>query len=306
MKISPVAVFGFNRAEHLDRTLKALMNNELANMTPVFIFIDGARHDSDMADVVAVQNVARKATGFSRIEIVIRDKNAGLATSIIEGVSKVLMEYDSVIVLEDDLVTSPYFLMYMNKALVRYKYSKNVMSISAFGRKEVAEGLCGMDQFDAYFVPRNSSWGWGTWKDSWQLADWDVSDYEEFSNDKELRKQFSAAGEDVCLMLDLQQYGFLDSWAIRWTYAHFVNDGVSLVPYHSYVKNIGFDGSGTHCRISDRFDLDLTKAKKFPCFPELEHVREDTLAVFRYAHKQRLVSRLYWQARLLSRKCGLC
>lgn len=304
MKISPVAVFGYNRSDHLGRTLKALMNNELAKVTPVFIFIDGPKNNADILHVKAVQDVAQKATGFASLEIISRDVNAGLATSIIDGVSKVLMEYDSIIVLEDDLVTSPYFLMYMNEALERYRSSKQVMSISAFGRKEIVDTLHGADSYDAYFVPRNSSWGWGAWRESWLLADWEVSNYESFRIDWAQRKKFSEVGDDVCLMLDLQQHGFLDSWAIRWTYAHFMNNGVSLVPYNSYVQNIGFDGTGTHCRASERFIVDLSKAKKYPNLPDTVQVRGDVLAAFRAAHRQRLLSRLYWQARLLGRRLG--
>jgi len=305
MKISPVAIFGYNRPDHLHATLKALMNNELAHSTPVYIFLDGPKHDSDVSQVASVRDVAREATGFSSLKIIAREENAGLATSVINGVSKILTEYDSIIVLEDDLVTSPYFLLYMNDALERYRNLSQVMSVSAYGRKEVVESLRDADPYDAYFVPRNSSWGWGTWRDSWLLADWEVSTYEGFQNDRQQRKKFSEVSDDVSLMLDLQQHGFLDSWAIRWTYTHFVNHGVSLVPYHSYVRNIGFDGSGTHCRASEKFVVDLSKAKKYPKLPDFVHVREDTLAAFRAAHRQKLISRLYWQAKLLGRRLGL-
>lgn len=304
MKISPVAVFGYNRPDHLEQTLNSLMKNELANKTPLYIFLDGAKNNADISQVAAVLDVAQAVTGFASLNIITHDKNVGLATSIINGVSEILNEYDSIIILEDDLVTSPYFLLYMNKSLNRYQDTAQVMSISAFGRKEIIESLKDEEPFDAYFIPRSLSWGWGTWRDSWCLADWDVSNYETFHQNRTERKKFSEAGEDVCLMLELQQHGFLDSWAIRWTYSHFLNQGVSLVPYYSYVRNIGFDGSGTHCRSSNKFDIDLSKAKKNLRFPDLVHVRKDTLSAFHSVNRQKLISRIYWKIRLLGKKIG--
>ncbi|MFT6908436.1 MAG: hypothetical protein ACJAS1_005137 [Oleiphilaceae bacterium] len=305
MNYSPVALFVYNRPGHTSKTVEALKKNIGSAESELYVFSDAARDSKDNDAVSEVRSYIQTIDGFKKVTILNRESNFGLANSIIEGVSQLCNNYGKVIVLEDDLVTSPYFLTYMNSALKRYQDDSKVMSISAFGRNGIREGLYENELYDAYFVQRNSSWGWGTWKDSWLLADWNVSDYEDFIVDKEKRKRFSAVGEDLCLMLDLQQHGFLDSWSIRWTYAHYLNEGVSLVPYNSYVKNIGFDGSGTHCRSSDRFEYELTEAKKNPFFPPSVYIRKDTLAAFYAAHKQRLISRIYWKIKLLGRRLGL-
>lgn len=304
MKLSPVIIFAYNRPDHLYQTLMALASNELASTTSVFIFIDGPKDKFDIVKVGAVQGVAEQFTQFLSVEIRKKNKNLGLAASIINGVSEVLQQYESVIVLEDDLITSASFLNYMNDALEKYRYSSQVMSVSAFGKNEISEKLKKTDEYDAYFIPRNSSWGWGTWRDSWLLADWGVGDYRGFSKDKNRRKQFSKVGNDVCLMLDLQQCGLIDSWAIRWTYAHFSNSGVSLIPYQSYVQNIGFDGSGTNCRVSTRFLVDLSKSVKFANLPDSICVKEANMVEFCSAHKQKIISHFYWKARLLARQLG--
>src|SRR5260370_35899274 len=92
------------------------------------------------------------------------------------------------------------------------------------------------------------SWGWGTWKDRWERADWKVSDYKNFSTDKNQQRLFNRGGEDPAYILDLQMAGRLDSWSIRWDYTHFKHDALALLPVVSRVSNIGFDGSGVHCR----------------------------------------------------------
>jgi hypothetical protein len=50
-------------------------------------------------------------------------------------------------------------------------------------------------------------------------------------------------------MLKAQQEGKVDSWAIRWYLTTFLMQGLTLYPGRSLVRNIGFDGSGTHCGV---------------------------------------------------------
>ena len=305
MNNSPIALFVYNRPLHTKLTVEALSNNIGSADSELYIFSDAPRNSAASKDVADVRSYINTVDGFKNVTIIEREQNLGLAQSIIDGVSKLCDEYGRVIVLEDDLVTSPYFLTYMNTALERFQDIEQVMSISAFGRKEIIDNLRTVEPYDAYFVQRNSSWGWGTWKDSWLLADWEVNTYDDFRKNKEQRNKFSKVGEDLCLMLDLQQHGFLDSWSIRWTYAHFLYNGVSLVPYRSYVQNIGFDGSGTHCRSSNRFEVDLSTAKKSPNLPNSVHIRKDTYAAFYSLHKQRMISHIYWKLKLSARRLRL-
>jgi hypothetical protein len=108
-----------------------------------------------------------------------------------------------------------------------------------------------------FINPRASSWGWGTWQDRWAKTDWQVADYQAFKNNKTLQKQFNQGGEDLGLMLKKQQLGLIDSWAIRWTYAHFKNQAYCLYPTQSKINNIGMDDSGTHSNTSTKYEVNL-------------------------------------------------
>ena len=44
-----------------------------------------------------------------------------MANNIIDGVTSIVNEFGRIIVLEDDLLTSPYFLKFMNEALSLYE-----------------------------------------------------------------------------------------------------------------------------------------------------------------------------------------
>jgi len=112
------------------QTVEALKKNELAQESELFIFSDGWKNEDDKPKVLEVRDYLKTIDGFKKVTIIEKDKNWGLANNIIDGVSKIVNEYDKVIVLEDDLMTSPYFLKYMNEALKRYKDEEKVMHIS--------------------------------------------------------------------------------------------------------------------------------------------------------------------------------
>lgn len=61
-----------------------------------------------------------------------QSENLGLANSIIQGVTKIINQTGRVIVLEDDVEVSPYFLQYMNDALIVYENNLKVNGIGSW------------------------------------------------------------------------------------------------------------------------------------------------------------------------------
>ena len=251
-KFSPIIIFVYNRPKHTEQTVAALKNNLLASESDLFIFSDGPKIEND-EKVREVRDYIKTIEGFKSVTITERDENLGLANSIISGATEIIGKFHRVIVLEDDLVTSKYFLKYMNQALEFFQPQKNVVSISGYNYPDtlikMPEGY-GKELFLSY---RFGSWGWGTWKDRWEKIDWSVKDFEKFKKDKELQENFNRGGQDMSQMLIRQMNGDIDSWAIRFDYAHFKNNSYSVRPVKTLVANIGMDGSGVHCEeISDR------------------------------------------------------
>ena len=74
----------------------------------------------------------RNITGFKSLRIIERDRNFGLANNIIDGVTSIVNEFGRIIVLEDDLLTSPYFLKFMNEALSLYEDEERVISVHGY------------------------------------------------------------------------------------------------------------------------------------------------------------------------------
>jgi hypothetical protein len=190
---------------------------------------------------------------FRKVTIIQRKKNFGLAKSIISGVSQIIEHHGKVIVLEDDLVSSPSFITYMNRMLENYVSCEQVFSISGYSLPHVLMPGVEKYPYDIYFCPRAGSWGWATWKDRWKKADWKVSDYKTFFCHPEMQKLFNISGSDKTKMLIRQMNGEIDSWAIRWDYSLFKNNAYCIYPVESYIDNIGHDGTGIHCGKSNKF-----------------------------------------------------
>lgn len=298
---APIALFVFHRPEHTLQTLQALTKNSMAAESELFIFGDGPRGERDAEAVRQTREVCTAVTGFRAVHCEFSESNKGLAKSIITGVTRLVQEHGSVIVMEDDLVTSPHFLRYMNSALEFYRDVPEVMSISAYTPPEDRMQFPTDFNGDVYFNLRNSSWGWGTWPDRWALADWEVSDYEEFRQSRKLKRAFNRGGADLTWMLGDQMEGYINSWAIRWTYAHFKQKKLSVCPRHSYVDNIGLDGSGTHFnRPLDEHTI-LSEAIENPTFRLPAVVDEDVMEAFR-KHLVPSIRRRIWR---LSVRLGL-
>jgi hypothetical protein len=239
---APIILFTYQRVPK--ETIESLLKNELSSQSELFIYADGYKSDADKSDVLEAREYLRAITGFKSITIKEAEKNKGLASSIIDGVTEVINEYGKVIVLEDDLIVSNDFLQYMNEALEFYETDDKIWSISGYGPKLPC--LKSYDE-DLYFSHRGSSWGWATWNDRWNSVDWDAKDFEKIKKDKQLKKQFELGGDDMYKMLELQMLGKIDSWAIRWCFSQFLQGKYTVYPKKSKIVNAGFnDNKGTH------------------------------------------------------------
>ena len=147
--------------------------------------------------------------------------------------------------MEDDIVAHPFFLRFMNEALECYEKTKQIFAISA--TMEIFPIPANYKK-DVFLTYRFGSWGWATWSDRWNSADWNIDNYPIIKQPTSKRiKQFCKGGDDLWSMLQAQKNGKIDSWAIRMCYNMSIQRRLCLRPIHSFVKNIGVDNSGTHC-----------------------------------------------------------
>jgi len=247
--LAPIVLFVYNRLWHTQKTIRALQKNELALESELFIYADGAKNEKTSDQVSQVRSYIQEVSGFKKITIIERDKNWGLANSIIDGVTKIVNEFGRVIVLEDDLVTSQFFLRYMNDALEFYKDEEEVMHISGWNYP-----IEFTTNNDVFLYRTMDCWGWATWADSWKYFEKDTNKLISKFSKKDIQRFNLDGCNNVWTQVILNKYNQINTWAIYWYASIFNRQGLCLNPVKSFVKNIGHDGSGVHCNDDSYMD----------------------------------------------------
>ena len=272
-KTAPVVLFTYDRPQHVLKTLEALRNNVLADNTKLYIFSDGPKQGASADQIARIEETRRiikSGKWCAEVFITESQNNKGLAKSIIEGVNEVVKQHGKVIVLEDDLVTSRFFLQYMNKALEFYDDYPAVFSVAAYGPSGSGFNLPSNYQYDAYISLRPYSKGWGTWKEKWERVDWSMDFTLAFFANNPQVEAFKRGGEDLLQLLKMQCSGDIDSWAIRFAFAHFRQHAVAVLPVQQYLNDIGFDALGTHTKNTAGPPIaNFSRCTSTPAFPDI-------------------------------------
>ena len=256
--LSPICLFTYNRLDLTQQTVEALQRNYLAPLSDLFIFSDGAKNNKDLIKVNEVRSYIKIISGFKSVTIKESIVNKGLANSIINGITEIIVKYGKVIVLEDDQVSSPNFLNFINLALEFYKGDKRIQSINGYSLS-LADKIN-----DVYFQVRPFPWGWATWEDRWDKNIFNKEDLKTIiANNKIILKQFrKTCGNDISTMLINSINNKNDSWYVRWTFDHFRKNTYSVYPAFSHIQNIGHNEDGTHCKGINPYESRLIDINK--------------------------------------------
>src|ERR1700733_2343273 len=291
---APIALFVYNRLAHAQRTVEALQRNELASESDLLVFSDGAKYAAERAAIENIRKFIKKLDGFRSVNVIERDRNIGLAKSIISGVSDVCATRGRVIVVEDDLLTAPSFLGYMNQALNLYEDDPSVGSIHGYWYPVEAQ----LPQ--SFFLRGASCWGWATWSRAWKSFEPEGQALLLQMERRKLTRAFDLDGAmPYTAMLRSQIAGKVDSWAIRWHASMFLAGKFQLSPSGSLVSNIGFDGSGMHRVLSNAYDVSLSSFDGCLQRVSTEECSEARAALIRYYRNRRrnLIARLFGRIR---------
>lgn len=293
MNLAPIVLFVYNRPWHAQQTVEALRKNTLAAESELFVFCDGPKDESQSEKVRQVREYVKAVNGFRKVTVVERAENLGLAASIISGVTQAVNEYGRVIVLEDDIVTSSYFLTYMNQGLDIYADESKVMSVTGHNFPLRAKLP------DTFFIHGGTStWGWGTWNRAWAKFNPSAKELlEQLMKHKESIPRFNFGGTYNYLeMLSDNAAGKNSSWGVRWYASVFLQNGYGLWPRWSLVNNIGFDNTGRHCGVTDVFNMsqlaDNIRVSRIP-IEECAQARKAISDFYRRSQKVKRGSR-YW------------
>ena len=279
MKYAPVILFVYNRPDFAQQTLQSLTENALANETELFIFADGPKlncTDKELKKILSVREVIREKKWCGVVNIIESEFNKGLAKSVIDGVSEIISKFGKVIVVEDDVLLSPYFLTFMNDALLTYQNNDKVFSIGSWNY--FADP--GKIKDETFFFRFPDSIAWATFARSWNLFE---------VNSEKLLNELKSNGKlnnfnaglkfpYFSNMLQAHIEGKISSWAIRWTAIAVLKDKLTLFPTVSLSKHIGFSDDATHEKnVKDYNESILLCERKITVVPE--KVEENSVAL---------------------------
>jgi hypothetical protein len=161
------------------------------------------------------------------------------------GVSYVLESYNKVIVLEDDIITSPIFLDFMNTFLNLYQHDEDVCQISGYSYLEQYRNKYQIPKH--YFIKGADCLAWGTWKRAWLNYTPDSKALANIIEQKKMVNQFNRNGAyNFHLMLLQNASGLVNSWAINWYACNFLLNKYTLYPLKSLALHIGASSEATN------------------------------------------------------------
>jgi len=249
MQLAPITLFVYNRPQFTTRTLESISENDLARDSELFIYADGPKANSNPAQLAAIKEVRkiiRSKSWCKKVTIIESAVNKGLAPSIIQGVTEIINRYQKVIVIEDDVVVSKYFLRFMNEGLEKYKDVNKVSSLGSWNYY-YNDTLA-----DTYFISLPDTIAWASWKRAWDHFEPDTEKIYNQLKERALLHEFNLGGRfPYENMIKHQLEGKVNSWAIRWTATTFLQKSLTLYPSRSLSKHIGFGNDSTHVKSAD-------------------------------------------------------
>lgn len=287
MDPAPIVMCIYARPDYLRRTLESLAQNPLASESVLYAFCDGPREEAHREGCEASRRVVENATGFKDVVVKTFDKNRGPAVATVESVTDVINRHGKCVVIEEDIVSTPYFLTYLNEGLERYRDKQRVFTLCGYSPE--MRGIPKDYPFDAFFSYRTMCWGWATWADRWSKGDWEIKDFPAFKRDRAMQERFNRGGADMSRMLIAVMEGRIVTWDVQWDFAAFKHDGLALLPVYSLVRNIGTDETGTNfTKGTIKFNVDLSKARPIERWPDAIEVDPRMARSFRAFHARSL------------------
>lgn len=269
----PIMMLVYNRKDHAKKTVECLAKNLLADESDLYIFSDMAKNDENVDKVNSVREYIKTITGFKSVTIIEWETNKGVFQSTLDSCEYMCNLSEAFVGIEDDIETSPYFLKYINEALIYYKDNKDVVVATSYLHQSTFDGILNSHNYtkDVMMTEAFHSYGWGTWCDKWRSIDLRID--KPFNSKQTPANMFKYAhagfrtwGEYYSSAIANGEKSNL--WDIRLAMWMYDNKKYCVWPRYSYTRNFGFDGTGIHpwILITDLFNFSIKKAKKDTSF----------------------------------------
>lgn len=241
---APVLFLIFNRPNKARRVFERIREAQPAQ---IFIAADGPRENKPGETMLCKETrktVLDLIDWPCEVKSLFRDENLGCKNAVNSAITWFFQHVKEGIILEDDCLPDLSFFSFCSDMLERYRDNKQVMHIGGANNVDYIPEK----NVSYYFSHFASIWGWATWKDAWEQNNQELTNWPEIK-EKNILEQHCISARERALYekhLDAVYSQELDTWDYGWSFTITINDGVSILPRHNLVRNIGFGPGAAH------------------------------------------------------------
>ncbi len=242
---SPITFIAFNKPTEAYISLQFLARNRDIQGTPLYAYIDGSRGTQDDSLVHNTVSVIQAFDWPGPKTIIRSPHNQGCRNAVINAISHTLHTHEHTVIVEEDVVTNPYFYRFMCWGLDGMNIHDTISAVCANPQINHAIYSPSIPYYTRFFA----CWGWATTRRIWQTVDWDTARMAKKLNTYAKKLHFNyGASPPQRGILRAQLHGTIDSWAITFGLWSYLQDAYCLVSPHNMIQNTGWSpqSKGTH------------------------------------------------------------
>lgn len=260
---TPILLIIFNRPKETERVFNVIRKQKPRNF---FVAADGPRAgiNEDIGNCIAARDII-KVNWECNLSTHYHEENLGCGLGPSDAISWFFSHVDKGIILEDDCLPHSDFFKYCSDLLNLYELNKKIFFI---GGTNFQKGKM-RGKASYYFSAGNQgTWGWATWKRSWDKFNYYLSDIEEDKFNNAISHYFHNKNQInywLTIFREVKRSQLNNScWDYQFYFSGWVNGNLAIIPNKNLVTNIGFGDSSTH-----KFDLNsnLINQETYPILP---------------------------------------
>jgi len=255
---TPILLIVFNRP---DTTKQVFESIKTIKPKQLFIAADGPRLSvpTDVEKCNEVKEIVKAIDWDCELKTLYRTENIGCGRGPSEAITWFFDNVEEGIILEDDCVPHTDFYKFCAEMLEKYRNNHQITSISGSNfQNGIKRGYASY-----YFSAFNPTWGWATWKRTWEKYEYNLASFstEEI---KILLKQYLKTKKQQDYYYNSYFYSKMhqmdnSAWDYQFTFLQWRLQGLSIIPNANLVRNIGFSTDATHTQLGEKHPLFVRK-----------------------------------------------
>lgn len=280
---SAVLLIVYNRPE---KTKKVYEQIRKAKPSRFYVVADGPLPEraDDRERCMQVREIVKEPDWDCHFESVFRETNLGCGPSVKKAIDWFFEQEEEGIVLEDDTVPDPTFFQFCDEMLDRYRGDRRIAFISGSNHYGTSygpgnsNGQAVSNAMDSYFFARNkTTWGWATWRRSWDRMDYEMtwlasSNADQIIRNMSLLKETSKYWMNAVMSIKERN---VSAWDWQWYFSVAAEDQLVIYPQVNLVSNIGFGADATHTTGRPEISVSTRFSMQFPLSHPADVVASD-------------------------------